>query len=170
MNMVFNAVARYLRVTYYGVSGIYNAPISVSEIAVYGCTFENFIKEVLINGVKFDLFVEDVAEYTYSYRADDGAIPQIEVEVVEGITVTVKQATRQDGIATITVSNGAETRVYTIRLNPIYTTPEALPDGDGSSDVSPETGETMATSISVMLLMVALLVMVVTRKRLFAQK
>lgn len=173
VNMVFNAVARYLRVTYYGVSGIYNAPISVSEIAVYGCTFENFIKEVLINGVKFDLFAEDVAEYTYSYRADDGVIPQIEVEVVEGITVTVKQATKQDGIATITVSNGTETRVYTIRLNPIYTTPEALPDEDGSSDsevVSPDTGETTAVSISVMLLMVALLVMVVTRKRLFAQK
>ena len=36
VNMVFDAVARYLRITYFGVSGIYNSPISVSEIAVYG--------------------------------------------------------------------------------------------------------------------------------------
>ena len=169
LNMEFETTARYLRITYFAASGVYNHSISISELAVYGCEYDSMIKDVTIDGVRYGDFFETENEYVYAYNATVGEIPQFAATVADGVELTIEQSKAQNGVATITVSKDGVTRTYRFRIYPV-SVDEKLPES--GDNTNPGTGVALPIGMMVVLALAlaTLVALIMSRKHSYAGK
>lgn len=111
-------VARYVKVTYFGIHGYRYEPLNISELVLYGAEQDELITSITADGKTLQNFVENITEYTYSYDASNGKIPNFAVLATEGTTVEVIGANKLDGNVIINVTKGQTKVQYTIVLCP----------------------------------------------------
>jgi hypothetical protein len=115
---VINKTARYLKITYFGVHGYRYAPMNINELVIYGEEREALVSSIMVDGIEIKDFIESVNQYTYSYNASKGLIPNFSVKTAPGVSVEVKKATSLSGKVIINVTKGQTIKQYVYILCP----------------------------------------------------
>ena len=113
-----NATGRYLKITFFGLTGSKYPEIGIKDCKIYGETYESLITGISIGDKDIADFGEEEHAYSASYNAVVG-IPKVSVKTEAGVSVEIKQAAKEGENAVITLTKGAHSEQYTVYLFPI---------------------------------------------------
>jgi hypothetical protein len=92
--------------------------MSINELVIYGEEREELVSSIMVDGIEIKDFIESVNQYTYSYNASKGLIPNFSVKTAPGVSVEVKKATSLSGKVIINVTKGQTIKQYVYILCP----------------------------------------------------
>ena len=113
-----DTVARYVKITFFGISGRKFPNVTVKELNIYGEKYESLVQSISVNGRALADFNETKYAYSASYDATSNAVPTVTAKAVNGATVGITQPKGKTDTATVTVTKGSRTEVYTVLVIP----------------------------------------------------
>ena len=119
-----DSVARYVKITFFGISGRKFPNITIKELDIYGEKYESLVQSISVNGRALADFNETKYAYSASYDATSNAVPTVTAKAVNGATVSITQPKGKTGTATVTATKNGRTEVYTVLVIPADNTLE----------------------------------------------